>query len=142
MTRINIIPVQALSDKHLGAEYRELPRVFGAVRKKVDAGFLPESLNIPGSYRLGEGHVTFFYDKLGYLLKRYSVICNECLVRGRRVNYNDSEFLTDGIPSYWFGDWEPSAADIEINLSRIAERGGLRFGTLYGISLIISKMTF
>lgn len=32
MTRINVIPVQLLSDQHLGAEYRELPRVFGAVR--------------------------------------------------------------------------------------------------------------
>jgi len=31
MTRINCAPKKELSDKHLAAEYRELPRIFGLV---------------------------------------------------------------------------------------------------------------
>lgn len=33
MTRINVVPVTELTDKHLLAEYRELPRIFGASKK-------------------------------------------------------------------------------------------------------------
>lgn len=35
MTRINLTLVSELTDQHLIAEYRELPRVFGIVRKHV-----------------------------------------------------------------------------------------------------------
>ncbi|MGP2427932.1 pyrimidine dimer DNA glycosylase/endonuclease V, partial [Escherichia coli] len=38
MTRINLTLVSELADQHLMAEYRELPRVFGAVRKHVANG--------------------------------------------------------------------------------------------------------
>ena len=38
MTRINLTLVSELADQHLMAEYRELPRVFGAVRKHVQNG--------------------------------------------------------------------------------------------------------
>lgn len=38
MTRINLVHVKELADQHLMAEYRELPRVFGAVRKHVQDG--------------------------------------------------------------------------------------------------------
>jgi len=31
MTRINLLPVKELSDQHLMAEYRELPRIVNAV---------------------------------------------------------------------------------------------------------------
>ncbi|QYC95579.1 endonuclease [Escherichia phage vB_EcoM_TU01] len=35
MTYINLTLVSELADQHLIAEYRELPRVFGIVRKHV-----------------------------------------------------------------------------------------------------------
>ena len=137
MTRINVVSVQALSDQHLGAEYRELPRIFGAVRKKVTNGVSLSSLVIPGSYCLGDGHVTFFYNKLGFLTQRYRALCAECLVRGRQVNYGDIEKLTEGIPEEWFGSWTPSAKDIALNLERIADRGGLRVDMVKSASFLI-----
>ncbi len=141
MTRINVIPVQLLSDQHLGAEYRELPRVFGAVRKKVMNGLSPEALVIPKAYCLGVGHVTFFYDKLGFLKQRYRELCQECLVRGRQVNYGDVEMLAEGVPDCWFGSWTPSAKDIAINLERIADRGGLRHDMVKSVSFLIPMLS-
>jgi hypothetical protein len=38
MTRINCIDPALLSDKHLGAEYRELPRIFNLVRDAIKRG--------------------------------------------------------------------------------------------------------
>ena len=97
MTRINVIEPFLLSDKHLGAEYRELPRIFGAVRTLSSKNVLPSSMEIPSTYRLGKSHVTFFYDKLSYLTKRYLALCHECRLRGRAVNYGDVNNLTKDI---------------------------------------------
>lgn len=47
MTRINVIEPSRLSDQHLGAEYRELPRVFGLVRDAIARGERPT----PGTLR-------------------------------------------------------------------------------------------
>ena len=44
MTRINCVPVEELTDKHLGAEYRELPRLFGQIQ-----GFKPCLLGDQGA---------------------------------------------------------------------------------------------
>ena len=38
MTRINLTLVSELADQHLMAEYRELPRIFGAVRDRLAKG--------------------------------------------------------------------------------------------------------
>jgi deoxyribonuclease V len=35
MTRINLLPPSELADQHLLAEWRELPRIFGLVKKKL-----------------------------------------------------------------------------------------------------------
>ena len=35
MTRINLINPEKLTDQHLLAEYRELPRIFWILRKKI-----------------------------------------------------------------------------------------------------------
>lgn len=125
MTRINVIDPELLSNEHLGAEYRELPRVFGLVRDLIHKGKTPKDILIPSHYRLGQGHVTFFYDKLRYLSNRYLDICRVCRDRGRQVNYGDVRSLTEGIPEIWFNDYEPTDAAIQENLARITERGGL-----------------
>lgn len=49
VTRINVIPVQDLSDQHLIAEYHELPRV---LKQDIDA------TNAPERYRLGKTGAT------------------------------------------------------------------------------------
>ena len=39
MTRINVVPVKELSDQHLIAEYRELPRV---IKQRINIDDAPE----------------------------------------------------------------------------------------------------
>lgn len=86
MTRINVVAVQDLSDKHLLAEYKELPRIFTAVLKHQANNKKPLDFNIPAKYKLGTGHVTFFYDKCLWLRKRYAQIYAELSVRGFNLN--------------------------------------------------------
>lgn len=122
MTRINVVDPRLLSDKHLGAAYRELPRVFGLVKAHVEKGNTPEMLDIPPNFTLGEGHVTFFYDKLGWVVRRYEQICDECRRRGRVVNYGDIDSLIEGIPLCWMNDWVVTPEAIILNLERILIR--------------------
>ena len=126
MTRINVIDPERLSDAHLGAEYRELPRVFGLVRAAILRGESPDDRRNPSVYVLGTGHVRFFYPRLGFLAKRYQALCDECRNRGRVVNYGNVEELTSGISKEWMSDWEPDARAVELNIQRINDRGGLR----------------
>ena len=81
MTRINCIPVEELTDKHLIAEYRELPRVFKLARDPKPGE------HIPTYYSLGRGHVKFFYNKLFYLEKRFLALVLEMRARGFKPNY-------------------------------------------------------
>lgn len=116
MTRINLgIPPAQLTNKHLIAEHRELKRVPNAVAKgKYNLK------NIPSQFTLGKGHVSFFYDKLGYLKDRYVDLYNECLVRG--FNVQNYEASWDGVPQELMNGYIPTARDIEIIRERIAER--------------------
>ncbi|RYF04980.1 MAG: endonuclease V [Oxalobacteraceae bacterium] len=122
MTRINVIPVQELSRQHLIAEYRELPRVFGLVKKAIDRGEIPDVKAVP-MYTLGTGHVRFFYPLLGYLADRQAKIVAEMLARGYSPSHVTSlrEEHAD-IPEPWWGSWEPCEIAEAINRARIAER--------------------
>lgn len=125
MTRINTVPPNLLTNKHLMAEYRELPRIFTAVRKLVDKGLKPSDLDIPKSYRLGAGHVTFFYDKLWWLTCRFSDIFNELKRRGFKVDakkFKDVQKSAWKIPVKWQGDYEPTPEDYYLNMARLARR--------------------
>lgn len=115
MTRINCVPVQELCDQHLIAEYRELPRVFSL--SKQCAG-------IPSSYRMGTGHVKFFYDKLMYLYKRQKNIVQEMLDRGFNPTHTDLQYLliTGDYPNTRWQDWEPDQAALNANRARLAIR--------------------
>ena len=63
MTRINCIEPKYLKDKHLVAEYRELPRVFGLIEKAIERGENPKAPKFNRSYIMGKGHLHFFYNK-------------------------------------------------------------------------------
>lgn len=118
MTRINCVPVAELSDKHLGAEYRELPRVFKLAEAAYHRGDNPE--RFPQAYTLGTGHVKFFYARLGYLSRRYGEIIYECMKRGRVVNFPKPPFVA--IPLAWCADWQPTPEALAINRQRIKDR--------------------
>lgn len=121
MTRINLVLVQELADQHLMAEYRELPRVFGAVRKHVQVGKRVRDFKISSTYILGTGHVTFFYDKLAYLQKRHIEIVNECIRRGINIQNIESNDISD-LPAEFCMDYSPSPQEVEISRSRLIEK--------------------
>ena len=64
MTRINLVPPAELCDQHLLAEHRELTRIPNAVAKGKFS-----LKGQPSDYKLGEGHVRFFFNKLMFLKK-------------------------------------------------------------------------
>lgn len=122
MTRINCIPPAELTPAHLVAEYRELPRIFGLVRSAITRGERPDDPRNPKVYRLGSGHMRFFYPRLGWLLARQRALIAEMLARGYSPGFADPEGLIAGIPAEWLGDWQPDAAAQALNRARIIER--------------------
>lgn len=120
MTRINCVPVEELTGKHLVAEYRELPRVYALAVDAYERGETP--YDHPDTYRMGAGHVKFFYSRLGYVAKRHRQLIAEMKRRGYSPSY-DKVLLPD-VPSSWARNWTPTPEAIAINRARIAERLG------------------
>lgn len=124
MTRINCVPPEELHGKHLLAEYRELPRIFSLVRKRVEKGQSPEDVDQPEQYTLGFGHVTFFYNKLGWLVDRQKSLIREMQRRGYKASqaFQNPNDLLQGIPEEWHGYWVPDQNALTVNRQRIDER--------------------
>lgn len=122
MTRINLVDPAVLHDKHLLAEYRELPRVFGLVHKAQQKGLRPDVRWIPERYVLGKGHVTFFYDKLAWVGARFRSIVEECQRRGFSVKHTQLPHVVHELNAAWWNDYSPTASAIELNCQRIQER--------------------
>jgi deoxyribonuclease (pyrimidine dimer) len=117
MTRINAgIKASELPTKLLVAERRELIRIPNLVKK---GKFNPK--NIPPHFKLGTGHVSWFYNKLGYLKERYEQLTAECIKRGIKAT-DYSESFKD-IDEQYMGKWDPSLSDRSILIARINERG-------------------
>lgn len=116
MTRINIgYPVAKLTTKHLIAEHREIKRIPNTIQSGK-----AKIRDIPNSFRLGTGHVKFFYDKCLYLLNRYKQIHQECLHRGFKVE--DYSSAWNGVPKELMNDYEPTREDCKLIEDRIQER--------------------
>ncbi len=107
MTRVNVIPVSELSDQHLVAEYRELPRV---LKQNIDIS------NAPDVYCFGKGHMKWAKKFDYFTAKRYLSILDEMEYRGLHHNY------TAGFVSERLIDYIPTDKDIEINRERIRQR--------------------
>lgn len=116
MTRINCVPVSELSNKHLVAEYRELPRLAAHAAKKFSS--FPD-FEPPSSYRLGKGHMDFFVDKGAWLKARQEELVAEMLKRGYTVNFPS---YPDCHPEAWRGDWKVTEEALRLNRERINER--------------------
>jgi len=69
---------------------------------------------------LGKGHVSFFYDKLLYLKKRYEKLYKECLKRNFNVAYYGD--CWKDIPTHLMNDYTPNKNDEMIIRERIRER--------------------
>ena len=82
MTRINTGKnVLNLTNQHCFAEYREITRIPSTLLKTNYK--IPK---IPSQFTLGTGHMTFFYDKVLYLYKRYEKLLKSCQERGYKLN--------------------------------------------------------
>ena len=116
MTRINVgIPPAELVNQHLIAEHREIKRIPNCIAKgkyNMDG--------IPDKFKLGTGHVKFFYNKLLYLKNRYISLYNECIKRGFNVQNYISAW--DNVPQELMNDYTVEANDIIIIKQRIDER--------------------
>jgi deoxyribonuclease (pyrimidine dimer) len=123
MTRINVVPVEKLCRQHLIAEHRGLPRVF-ALTYKASQSTKPWTDKQPKNYILGTGHVTFFYDKLGYLAERHRELTQEMLSRGYNPTFTGClwQEWSNEIPVCYWKDYVPTEEAIAINLERINER--------------------
>ncbi len=121
MTRINCVPVQELTDKHLGAEYRELPRIFGLAYAAYLRGEQPDDPRNPTEYTLGEGHVRFFYSRLWWCERRFLELVAECHRRGRVATYTGIPVMPR-MPQSWWRDWHPTPAALAVNRARIRAR--------------------
>ena len=116
MTRINAgIPPVELTDKHLIAEHREIKRIPNLISKgKYNMN------GQPSEFKLGIGHVKFFYDKLLYLKKRYIKLNHECVKRG--FNIQNYVGAWDEVPKELMNDYIPSETDVAIVKQRIEDR--------------------
>ena len=74
MVRVNILEPRALSDQHLIAEYSEILRLLGYVRKHRE-------VSSEGAHFL-KRPVKYFSDKLAYLGKRHALLRAEAQRRG------------------------------------------------------------
>lgn len=114
MTRINVVPVEELSDQWLLAEYRELPRV---IKGNYDI------VNAPEKYCLGKGHVKWAKKYSFWLLYRYDRLLKELKYRGFRPKHSLYELVkTYGGDSSPVLDYYVSDMDIEINRERLIEK--------------------
>lgn len=131
MTRINVVPVSELSDNHILAEYYELPRMWPLIYRAMQK----DDRDLPDTYRLGSGHLRFFYNKIDYLSKRYVRLYVEAIKRNIQLQ-SDSNIkitLTDckllSLDPFWFQDYEPTEEALALNRSRLAERSAFSGGT-------------
>lgn len=127
MTRINTIPPERLTDQHLLAEYRELPRVLPLAAAAVKRGIILGPLR----YTLGKGHVTFFYSRTDYLVRRHAAIVTELLSRGYNLSRREPLVAVVGCGE---SKWTPTKRDEQVNLDRLRERlrSKQNFYTFYG----------
>ena len=127
MTRINLVEPNQLTDKHLMAEYHELPRVFTKVIRRMEKGQTLIDVDIPESYRMGEGHETFFFDKCHFLMQRLHSIFQE--LHYREVNLDHlkyqevyARYMKNIHLTEWAGDYKPTPEDIYLNMARLVQR--------------------
>lgn len=132
MTRINCIPVEELTNRHLVAEYREISRIPALSDRWASnddniswiASDLADSIEfrtwkLPDTYRFGKGHVQFFYDKGEWLRRRFEEeLVPEMQRRGFKTSFVKYRMHHKGLNN----DWAPTEEAKSINRQRIAER--------------------
>lgn len=115
MTRVNLIPVNELTDQHLLAEHREIKRIPNCVKS-----WKYNLKDIPKEYTLWTWHIKFFYNKLHFLYIRYLLLYNECKKRNFEVQFYWNSF-TD-LPFELKSNFYPSKKEIDKSRERIESK--------------------
>lgn len=123
MTRINAdIDPRLLHRLHLLAELREITMVPAALKRsrktRTDHAILA---GIPKQFCLNTNHVLFFYDKIGFLQKRFNKLCDEMERRGY-VPDRDRSIAFKYWADTWYGDWVATDDDNKLVMDRILFR--------------------
>lgn len=126
MTRVNIVPVEELSDQHLIAEYRELPMVPASLSRTLRSKKGLVESKISPQYTLNSGHVYFFYDKGIFLRKRYRQVVREMRRRGFKPDRNRSLPVQVFRDNALFKDWRPDEEAEKISRERINYKVSLK----------------
>lgn len=128
MTRINVVPVETLTNKHLMVEYNEITRPFNKAKKRLlNRTF--HKVKIPTKYCLGAGHETFFFDKLKYIAVRYVQLHYELNRRGYNLDHalfnSVCEDMNEFSTSRAWNDYVPTPEDMYLNMARLCKRSRL-----------------
>lgn len=130
MTRINLVPVEELTDQHLFAEFREIKMVPQSLKRSIIArGHDAVLNNIPEHFTLNKNHVTFFYDKGLYLAERYEKLKDELRKRDYKIDFDapmDREFIYANAGKLFIKDYKPTPQALTIVRERIAQRVSLK----------------
>ena len=113
MTRINTIEPADLLDQHLMAEYRELPRAVKGARELS----LREQTEI-SSFRLGSGHVKWFFPLGGWLVHRHGLIKAQLQARGYSLSHQKPLTPKEGCSGFWL----PKPRDHALLLDRLQDK--------------------
>lgn len=120
MTRVNVVPPKELSRLHLIAEYREIARIPALAYAAHLRGEKPA--DHPQTYRLGKGHVKFFYSRLKFVERRHGRLVIEMQRRGYKVGFMQLAMPYD-LPSTWWRDYRPTQTALAENKQRILTKG-------------------
>lgn len=107
-------------------EWYEQPRVVTNILKcsgNFNRTRIPKKFTVrtEANPKGGEGHMLFFYDKLGWLRQRYESLISEMQRRGYNPSDNWNKDIFQEKYSHLFNDWVPTLEDITLSRSRIAE---------------------
>lgn len=111
MTRINVVPVQELSDQWLIAEYRELPRALKSKASLQDA---------PNMYVLGRGHVKWAKKHALFTNQRFKELIEEMHYRGFKTNFsaNMNKYISNDMKN----QYKVNLNDLQLNKNRLIEK--------------------
>ncbi len=104
---------------HLLAELREITMVPASLRRSLRTKSKEAVLkSVPANFTLNKGHVTFFYDKLGFLELRFISLVDEMARRGYTADFNRIDAFA-GFDEEFYGNWTATDVDNAIVQERI-----------------------
>lgn len=120
MTRVNLISPRLLTDQHLIAEKKELNQLAGQLQKSVNSkNFNFDTL--PKEFKLGTGHVRFFYRYGKFIKDRYQLVYDECVTRRFDVSYDFNDVWSRLGPQFC-NQFIPASKDLTLSKNRIIDK--------------------